>query len=124
MAEEFEDLDNLLDPNIKSSNPIDNFQQEAIPNANAVLVLGICSIVGCVLLGIGGLVCGIIALILFKKVKATYEVNPARYQNSFKNAKAGQICAIIGTCVSGLYFIWWIVYAIILGTILSNIPVV
>lgn len=118
-----EDLDDLLDGNSSNNVTIDSStQQETLPNAAAVLVLGICSIPGCVLLGIGGLICGIIALILFKKTKTIYNTNPAKYENSFKNAKAGQVCAIIGTCISGLYFLIWIFYAIIVGSVIMGMP--
>ena len=47
-----------------------NFQtKQPLPNATAVLVLGIISIVGCFCYGIVGLICGIIALILASKAK-------------------------------------------------------
>ncbi len=118
------ELDDLLDPGLENNDNLNyDGRTEPVPNATAVLVLGICSIVGCVALGIAGLVCGIIALVLFKKSKAVYLTNPVKYESSFKNAKAGQICAIIGTSISGLYFIWWIIYFVIIGTLISNLPV-
>ncbi|MBL4862066.1 MAG: DUF4190 domain-containing protein [Crocinitomicaceae bacterium] len=74
-----------------------------LPNANATLVLGILSIVGCLFYGIPGLVCGVIALVIHKKDKAIYKADPGRYEMSFKNAKGGFVCAIIGTSLSGIY---------------------
>ena len=105
--------DDLLDPGVTASNNANNSyagQQKSIPNANAVLVLGIISIVGCVLYGLPGLVCGIIALAMFKKVKATYLTDKMMYESSYKNANAGYICAIIGTIISALYFLFAIFF--------------
>ena len=104
----------LLDPST-STNP---YQSKPLPNATATLVLGICSIVGCLFYGVPGLICGIIALVLHKKDKALYQANPSMYEMSYKNAKAGFICAVIGTSLSALYFVialFAIVFA--LGTI-------
>lgn len=100
------ELDDLLDPGVKEGNPGGSFGDK-LPNANATLVLGIISIVGCFLYGIPGLICGIIALALHKKDKTIYKTNPARYEQSFKNAKAGFICAIIGTSLSAVYFLFF-----------------
>lgn len=103
--------DDLLDPGVTHSNNAGYVgPQKSIPNANAILVLGIISIVGCFLYGLPGLVCGIIALAMFKKVKATYLSNKPMYETSFKNANAGYICAIIGTIISALYFLFWIFF--------------
>ena len=99
-----DELDDLLDPGVKQEN--NNFGQGTpLPNANATLALGIISIVVCFLYGIPGLICGIIALSLHQKDKRIHSTDPARYAESFKNAKAGYICAIIGTSLSGLYMI-------------------
>lgn len=92
---------------------------QMLPNATATLVLGIISIVGCVFYGVVGLICGIIALVLHKKDKALYQQNPAKYAMSYKNARAGYVCAIIGTSLSALYFVIIVVYLIFF---LSMIP--
>lgn len=77
--------------------------QRDVPNATAILVLGIVSIVGCFCWGIVGLGCGIAALIMASKALGDYNQNPAAYtQSSFKNVNAGKICAIIGTILSAL----------------------
>lgn len=107
-----DEFDDLLDPGIKQNTGGGYEPPATIPNANAVLTLGILSIVGCGLYILPGLICGIIALSLYQKVKKTYDSNPQRYQTSFKNAKAGFICAIIGTSLSGLYFIFLVVFLI------------
>jgi ABC-type phosphate transport system permease subunit len=92
------DFDELLDPGVKD-NP-SNVVGSSLPNANAVLTLGILSIVGCLLYYIPGLICGIIALSMYPKVKRQYMQDPARFEASFKNAKGGYVCAIIGTSLS------------------------
>jgi len=98
-----DELDDLLDPGIRNTNSSSNVQA-ALPHANAVLVLGIISIVGCFFWGIPGLICGIISLALFPKDKRTYDSNPQRYENSYKNSKAGMVCAVIGTSLSFVTF--------------------
>lgn len=94
--------------------------QMDLPNATAILVLGICSIVGCFCYGIPGLICGIIALIMGGKAMREYEANPNMYTiSSFNNAKAGRICGIIGTILSVLYFVVIIVYFVIVGSMIG-----
>ena len=87
------------------SNLVSVNDEGVLPNATAVLVLGIVSIVGCAFYGVVGLVCGIIALSLHKRNKDAYALSPTKYVASWKNAKAGYICAIIGVSLSALYFI-------------------
>jgi nicotinamide riboside transporter PnuC len=78
--------------------------QQPLPNATAVLVLGIVSIVGCFCYGIVGTICGIIALVLASKDNAKYRANPEAYTpGSLKNLNAGRVCAIIGLILSLLY---------------------
>jgi len=76
-----------------------------LPNATAILVLGIISIAICLFYGLPGLICGIIALALYSKTKRLYESNPSYYEASFKNAKAGFVCAIIGVSLSFLMIV-------------------
>jgi len=93
-----------------SSNPqMDNPMMPArpLPNATAVLILGIVSILGCCCYGILGLICGIIALVLAKKDMALYNMNPAAYTpSSYSNIKTGRILAIIGLIFSALYIVY------------------
>ena len=114
--------EDLLDPGVTNTNNNAGFagQQKTIPNANAILVLGIISIATCWLAGVPGLVCGVIALVMYKKVKATYESDRASYENSFKNAKAGYVCAIIGTILSSLYFLYFIFVMIFAASVASQ----
>jgi hypothetical protein len=99
------------------------FGQQMLPNSTAVLVLGIISIVGCFCYGIVGVVLGIIALVLAGKGNALYQQNPGTYSEvSYKNMKAGKICAIIGLCLSAIYMVCIIIYLCILGTAISMMP--
>jgi hypothetical protein len=95
-----------------------NPAQQVLPNATAVLVLGIISLVIC---GIVGLVCGIIALSLAGKSKALYESNPGIYTaSSFSNLNAGRTCALIGTIFSSIVLVFLVVYFIIILTVAGS----
>jgi len=90
--------------------------QIPLPNATTVLVLGIISIVGCLCYGIPGLICSIIALILSGKDLKLYKANPDAYTpGSASNLKGGRICAIVGLCLSTLYFLLVIVVIATIG---------
>jgi len=91
-----------------------------VPNATAVLVLGIISIVGCFMYAIPGIVCSIIALVLHKKDKALYYSNPVKYENSFKTSKAGHICAVVGLSLSLAFIVFLIVYFIFIVSIFAT----
>ncbi len=106
-----------------SSNLSNPFGQQQLPNATAVLVLGIISIVGCFCYGFIGLVLGIIALVLSGKAGKLYASNPALYtEASYKNMKAGKVCAIIGTSLSAVYLIILIIYIAIIGAVITGMP--
>ena len=96
--------------------------QQNLPNATAVLVLGIISIVGCFCYGLVGLICGIIALVLSNKDLARYRPNPTSWTtSSYNNLKAGRICAIIGIILSSIYIVYVIFILATVGTaFLSN----
>ena len=91
--------------------------QSALPNATAVLVLGILSILGCFCYGIIGLILGIIAIVLASKDSKLYKINPDAYTpGSYSNIKAGKVCAIIGVILSSLYVVFALFIVAILGT--------
>jgi len=84
--------------------------QMSLPNATAVLVLGILSIVMCWCYGVFGIVLGIIALVMAVKSEKTYKTSPMNYTvSSLNNVKAGKICAIIGLSLSVLYLIFIVI---------------
>ncbi|MES2799581.1 MAG: CCC motif membrane protein [Bacteroidota bacterium] len=109
--------DDLLDPHVNAGG---NGGNKNLPNATAVLVLGICSIVGCILYGIPSIVCGIIGMVLYKKDKPLYDANPALYELSHKNAKAGYICSIIGLIIGALFLVFVIIYVVFAVSVLSS----
>lgn len=113
------------EPNITDPYANQRQHQQNLPNATAILVLGIISIVGCFCYGIVGLVTGIIALVLAKKDRLRYNINPNMYTiGSYKNVNAGRVCAIIGTILSGLYLLIMIGYISILGTAILSDPTI
>jgi hypothetical protein len=78
--------------------------QRALPNATAVLVLGILSIVLC-------FICGIVALVLASGDKKLYDASPESYTSgSYDLVKAGRICSIIGLCLWGVVLIIYIFF--------------
>lgn len=86
-------------------NQFSNFEaQQKLPNATAVLVLGIVSIVTCCCYGVLGIITGIVALVLAKKDTKLYISNPSIYTN-YSQIKTGKILAIIGISLSVLYLI-------------------
>lgn len=78
-------------------------EKRNLPNATAVLVLGILSILTCCCWGFIGLIIGIVALVLAKKDMKLYRENPELYSN-YQNLNVGKILAIIGVVLSALYF--------------------
>ena len=84
-------------------------EQQKLPNAQTVLILGIVSIVGtCCCTGVVGIICGLIALNLYKKDKVLYDANPSLYTD-FNNLNTGRILAIIGVSLAALHIIYLIV---------------
>ncbi len=85
---------------------------QKLPNATAVLVLGILSILGACCYGIPGLIMGIIGIVLAKKDTALYKANPTQYSN-YSNVNTGKILSIIGVVLGVLallYFAFIIMY--------------
>jgi hypothetical protein len=104
------------------NNPMGGGQMN-LPNATAILVLGIISIATCWCYGVIGATCGIIALVMAGKSMKLYKENPNAYTlKSYNNAKAGRICAIIGTILSGLYVVYIICLFAIFGAALTSMP--
>lgn len=80
-------------------------EKQKLPNASAVLILGILSILTCCCWGIIGLVLGIVALILAKKDTTLYMENPELYQG-YTNINIGKVMAIIGIILSSVYLLF------------------
>jgi hypothetical protein len=93
-----------------------------LPHANAVLILGILSILLCWwhFISLAGIVLGIIALVMAKSEKALYYANPSHYTiSSLNNVSTGRICAIIGLTISCIVFLF--VILLIIG-VLASLP--
>ena len=72
--------------------------------------------------GLFGVALGIIALVLSGKAKALYNENPDNYTiSSYKNMNAGRICGLIGTILSSLVLVFWIIYFIVIGAALGTL---
>lgn len=89
-------------------------EQQKLPNATAVLILGIFSILTCCCWGVLGLVLGIIALILAKKDLALYNADPQLYSN-YSNLNTGRILAIVGIVLSAIYLVVNIYFLVTIG---------
>ena len=83
-------------------------EQQKLPNANLVLIMGILSIVGACCYGLPGLIFGLIGLIVGVKDTKTYKQTPENYSN-YGNVQAGKIMAIIGIILS-LFMIVTVIY--------------
>lgn len=99
---------------MEETSNLNELTNQKLPNATAVLILGILSILTCCCYGVIGLILGIIALVLAKKDLALYKENPHSYTN-YSNLNVGRILAIIGIVLSALYLIYIIVLFSTLG---------
>lgn len=80
---------------------ITEMKKKDLPNATAVLVLGILSLVFCWCYGFVGLILGILAVAIASAPRKVYLEHPEEYTEiSYKNLSAGRVCGIIGICVA------------------------
>ncbi|HAN00871.1 MAG TPA: hypothetical protein DCQ26_19950 [Marinilabiliales bacterium] len=113
-------MENQENPTIETQ-PL---MKSQLPNATAVLVMGIISIVCfcCLAAGILGITLGIIAVVLGHKAIQEYHSYPEKYtEGSYKNAKAGKVCGIIGLSLGGLWLIGILIYLSIVGWVIGAI---
>lgn len=91
-----------------------------LPKADLTLILGIVSILTCFVLGFVGIVLGIIARNLSKESVELYELAPELYtEHSYKNIKAGRLCATIGIILSSVFLGFVLIYYALKGAILT-----
>lgn len=76
--------------------------KQKLPNATAVLVLGILSIPTCFCWGIVGLIMGAVALVLAQGDQKKYEADPDLYLN-YNCITLGRIFAVIGMVLSTIF---------------------
>lgn len=86
-------------------------EKQTLPNSTLILILGICSLIGCCCYGVLGLILGIVAIILANSATKTYLENPELY-TGYPNVKTGKILGIIGVVLS-ILFVICIVYMLI-----------
>lgn len=105
--------------NTNFNNGNGNFMPSNLPNATAVLILGILSIIGCCFWGIG-IIFGVIALVLANKDTKLYKANPSAYSN-YSTLNTGRILAIVGIVLFVLSLIMMVVFGSIFGwDVLTN----
>jgi len=85
-------------------------ENNKLPNANVVLVLGILSVITCICYGIFGIIFGIIALVLAQKDMKLDRSNDVVYTN-YQTVNIGRVLAIIGI-ILGVLFILMIIWVI------------
>ena len=85
-------------------------ENNKLPNANIVLILGILSVITCICYGIFGIIFGIIALVLAQKDMKLDRSNDIVYTN-YQTVNIGRVLAIIGI-VLGVLFIIMIIWII------------
>jgi hypothetical protein len=86
-------------------------ENQKLPNATAVLVLGILSILTCCCYGIISVILGTVGLVLANKDVKLYAENPTVYSN-YNNLKIGKILSIIGI-VLGIIYLLLIVWLVV-----------
>lgn len=84
-------------------------RRKQLPNATAVLVLGIISIPTSFCYGFIGITLGIIALVLAKKDLKLHKQYPDEF-DGYDNLNIGRICAIIGLSLGSLFFLIILMY--------------
>lgn len=83
-----------------------NVPPRDLPNAVAVLVMGILSIVCVCCYGLPSLILSIVSIILASKDIKLYHAAPEAFTvSSYKNLKAGRVCAIVGLSIFALYVV-------------------
>ena len=97
-------------------------RRKQLPNATAVLVLGIISIPTSFCYGFIGITLGIIALVLAKKDLKLHKQYPDEF-DGYDNLNIGRICAIIGLSIGSLIFLLLLMYILFAFTmIFSALP--
>ncbi|MDP5001096.1 MULTISPECIES: CCC motif membrane protein [unclassified Flavobacterium] len=89
-------------------------ENQKLPNATAVLILGIFSILTCCCYGFISIILGAIGLVLAKKDLQLFNENPSLYTN-YNNLKIGRILSIIGIILGAIYLIYIVVLFSTLG---------
>lgn len=89
-------------------------ENQKLPNATIVLVLGILSVLTICCYGIFSVVLGTIGLVLANKDAKLYALNPTLYTN-YSNLKIGKVLNIIGLVLGVVVLIAFVAIFISLG---------
>ena len=96
-------------------------EKQKLPNATAVLILGILSILGCCFYFVG-IIFSIIALVMSKKDMVLYKASPESYDN-YGNLKTGRTLAIIGLIINIIGVLMMIALGVAFGWAVLQDPV-
>ncbi|WP_322550619.1 CCC motif membrane protein [Flavobacterium psychraquaticum] len=89
-------------------------ENQKLPNATIVLVLGILSVLTICCYGIFSVILGAIGLVLANKDAKLYAMNPTLYTN-YSNLKIGKVLNIIGLVLGAVFLIAIIAMVVSLG---------
>jgi len=98
--------------------PYTGEQPQTSGKAIASMVLGICSIITCMMYGVPGIVCGILAVVFSKHAMANVR-NGTAPQTSIGMAKAGRVCGWVGISLSIVGLLFLLIYIVIIVGILG-----
>jgi len=83
-------------------------------NDSGVMILGLFSIFFCCFFGIPGLACGMAAILMGNRARQESKLNPSEYDpESISQVNTGWICGIIGSILSLLVIIYFIISILI-----------
>ncbi len=109
-----------MSKNKKSTYEEDGILKVDLPRADLTLALGIISIITCFILGVVGIAVGLLARKTSNESVELYELAPELYTNhSYKNLKAGRMCAKIGIILSSIFLGFVLIFYVIKGAILT-----
>lgn len=91
-----------------------------LPNATAVLILGILALIFCWCYGFFGLILGIVAVVMAGGQRRLYMEAPSEYtESSFRNLNSGRICGIVAICISAFIMICWLLFVLGIFTLVA-----
>jgi hypothetical protein len=103
-----------------NKNQSDEYFLVDLPNSNAILVVGVLSILSCFFMGLIGIILGFIGVKLYKRPHELYKLAPELYtKESYKNLRAGYTMSIVGLAVSSLFVLFILLYVFVFGSLFA-----